>query len=180
MLYVLILICEVAFWVLLMAALAARYLLRRARLSRALLLAVPAADLVLFTATTADLARGGAPGTPHALAAVYLGCSLAYGSVLTAWADRRIGPLFGGPKLPPPPRTGHEHAVRERMLWFRHLCAFVIGSAFVGLDVLVVGTGSATRPLVQLLGVWALILGIDFLWSFSYTLFPRKEKEAAS
>lgn len=50
MLYVLIVACEAAFWIALVLALAARYLLRKERLGRALLLALPAIDLLLLTA----------------------------------------------------------------------------------------------------------------------------------
>src|SRR5690625_2442642 len=61
---------EVLFWVLLFGGLGARYLLRATRLSTALLLGVPAADLVLVTLTLVDLLRGSVPGNVHGLAAI--------------------------------------------------------------------------------------------------------------
>jgi hypothetical protein len=56
---------EIAFWALLAAGLAARYLLRRRRFSTALLVAVPLVDLVLLTATVVDLGRGATAGSSH-------------------------------------------------------------------------------------------------------------------
>ncbi|MBC6463814.1 hypothetical protein HKK72_39190, partial [Actinomadura sp. HBU206391] len=51
--------CEIAFWVVLLAGLAARYLLRMRRLSTVLLICVPLVDVVLLVASVIDL-RGGA------------------------------------------------------------------------------------------------------------------------
>ena len=62
--------CEIGFWVLLGAGLAARYLLRARLLSTALLIAVPLVDVVLLAATAIDLRRGGQAGLTHGLAAV--------------------------------------------------------------------------------------------------------------
>jgi hypothetical protein len=51
--------CEIGFWVVLAAGLVSRYVLRRRRLSTALLAAVPLVDLVLLVVSVLDL-RGGA------------------------------------------------------------------------------------------------------------------------
>jgi hypothetical protein len=56
--------CEIGFWVLLAAGLAARYVLRAKTLSAALLLAVPAIDVLLLAVSAIDLIRGGA-ANPH-------------------------------------------------------------------------------------------------------------------
>ena len=120
----LIVACEVGFWLLLGAGLAARYLLRARALSTALLLAVPLVDVVLLAATVIDLRRGGAAGLSHGLAAVYLGVSVAYGHQLVRWADQRFAHRFaGGPAPVRPPRTGRAHAARERRRWLRHALA---------------------------------------------------------
>ena len=55
--------CEVGFWVLLGAGLAARYLLRARRLSTVLLLLVPVLDVVLVTASLVDVAGGSPPAS---------------------------------------------------------------------------------------------------------------------
>jgi hypothetical protein len=45
----------------------------------------------------------------------------------------------------------------------------------LGLGVLVVGDLDRTRALVNVAVLWTLVLAIDFLISFSYTLFPRPD-----
>ncbi len=85
MLLVLIVAAELAFWLMLVAGLVTRYGLGRPRLGLALLIATPFVDLALLAATTIDLRRGGEAALPHALAAVYIGVSVAWG--------HRIDPL---------------------------------------------------------------------------------------
>lgn len=105
---------EVLFWVLLFGGLAARYLLRAKRLSTALLIGVPLADLVLVTLTLVDLLGGSTPGNIHGLAAVYLGASVAFGHYIVIRVDAWFAHRFaGGPKpakLPAagPARVRHE------------------------------------------------------------------------
>lgn len=70
---------EASFWVLLLAALFTRYLLRLRRASTALLCGLPLVDLALLSFVTIDLARGSEPTQSHALAASYLGFTLAFG-----------------------------------------------------------------------------------------------------
>ena len=92
-LYWLIVGCEIAFWLLLMLALVVRYVLQRNALSRALLLALPAADLLLLAFTALDL-RAGTPATfAHGLATAYVGFTIAFGGVAVRWADRRFAHL---------------------------------------------------------------------------------------
>src|SRR5699024_4753428 len=113
---------EVLFWVLLFGGLGARYLLRATRLSTALLLGVPAADLVLVTLTLVDLLRGSVPGNVHGLAAIYLGVSVAFGPYIVrrvdAWFNHRFASGPPPEKLPEsgPVRLRHEWQSMKRML----------------------------------------------------------------
>ncbi|MGH3013230.1 MAG: hypothetical protein ACRDMY_15535, partial [Gaiellaceae bacterium] len=70
---------EIAFWLLLASGLVARYGLGRPGVGMALLVATPLVDLALLAATTIDLRRGGEAALPHALAAAYIGVSVAWG-----------------------------------------------------------------------------------------------------
>jgi hypothetical protein len=179
MLIALIVVAEIAFWLILLAGLFTRYGLRRPRLGLALLVATPFVDLVLLAATTIDLRRGGEAALPHALAAVYIGVSVAWGHRMVAWADSRFAHRFaGGPPPERPPRTGRQHAARERREWLRHLAAWTTGTALLGLGVLLVGDLDRTRALVNVAALWTLVLAIDFLISFSYTLWPRQPSAA--
>ena len=68
LLYVLIVACEIGFWVILLLGLACRYLLRREQLSRALLLGVPLVDALLLVFTAIDLSNGATATFAHGLA----------------------------------------------------------------------------------------------------------------
>jgi hypothetical protein len=174
----LIIAAELAFWLTLLAGLVSRYGLRRPRLGLALLVATPFVDLILLTITTIDLRRGAEAALPHALAAVYIGVSIAWGHRMIAWADARFAHRFAGG--PPPmrlPRTGPQHAARERTEWLRHALAWAAGTSLLGLGILVVGDLDRTQALVNVAAVWTLVLAIDFLISFSYTLWPRRATE---
>jgi hypothetical protein len=66
------------------------------------------------------------------------------------WADARFAHRFaGGPPPERPPRSGPEHAARQRREWLRHVVAWATGTALLGLVV-----------------------------SFSYTLWPRSAEES--
>lgn len=166
---------EIAFWTLLLAGLTSRYVLGRRRLGLGLLIATPFVDLALLVATTIDLRGGGEAALPHALAAVYIGVTVAWGHRIVAWADARFAHRFaGGPVPERPPRAGARHAARERREWLRHLTAWSIGAALLGLGVLAVGDVDRTWALVNTAKLWTFVLAIDFLISFSYTLWPRR------
>ena len=179
MVIALIVAAELAFWLVLAAGLAARYHLRRPRLGMALLAATPLVDLALLAATTVHLRRGGEAALPHALAAVYIGVSVAWGARLIAWADVRFAHRFaGGPAPERLPRTGLAHASRQRREWLRHLLAWSTGTALLGIGVLVVGDVERTQALLNVAALWTLVLVVDFLISFSYTIWPRRVNEA--
>src|SRR5262249_37119072 len=145
------------------------------RLGAALLVSLPVIDLLLLAATIVDLRRGATAGAAHGLAAVYIGVSVAFGPRMVAWADERFAHRFaGGPAPSRPPKSGPEHARRGRRTWLRHLLAWSVGSALLLLAIAVVGDTGRTEALLGTIGAWAAILTIDFLWSFSYTLWPRR------
>ena len=81
LLYGLIVVCEVGFWVVLLVALAVRYLLAKERLSHALLLCLPLVDVLLLAFTAMDLRRGSTATFAHGLAAAYVGFTLAFGDM---------------------------------------------------------------------------------------------------
>ena len=175
MLIVLIVIAEIGFWLMLLLGLATRYLLRRPRAGMALLVATPAVDLAVLVAATIDLRRGGEAALPHALAAVYIGVSVAWGQRIINRADVRFAHRFaGGPEPERAPRTGRRHAARERCEWLRHLTAWATGTALLGIGVLLVGDLERTSAMLNVAALWTLILVIDFFVSFSYTFRPRR------
>ena len=174
---VFIVVCEAAFWAFVLAGLISRYLLRRPKLGVALLLMTPVVDLVLMAATVIDLRAGSTASIFHGLAAVYVGVSVAFGHRMIRRADERFAHRFAGEPLPEqPPKYGPEHARHERAGWYRHLLAWAIGSALLLVMALFVGDPATTESLLGKAALWAFILAIDFVWSFSYTLWPRRTK----
>ncbi|SDR85473.1 2TM domain-containing protein [Actinopolymorpha singaporensis] len=169
--------CEIAFWVLLVTGLATRYLLRARWLSNVLLVSVPMVDVVLLAASVVDL-RGGAPATTaHGLAAIYLGVSIAFGNQMIQWADQRFAHRFaGGPVPVKPPKIGRAHAAHERGQWLRHLLAYVLAVAVLVIFTLLVGDLHRTLKLWSVMAPWGIVLAIDFVISFSYTIAPRKRR----
>ncbi|GIP24799.1 MULTISPECIES: 2TM domain-containing protein [Paenibacillus] len=173
--------CEIAFWVFVLAGLCTRYLLKNKFLGGLLLLCTPLVDLVLLIATAVDLKQGAEATAYHGVAAIYLGSTVAFGHRMIKWADERFAYKFaGGSKPAKKPKGGAEHARRERAGWYRHLLAWVIGSAILALLILWVGEPEKTKVFEQFIMGWGTVLGIDFLISFSYTLWPREVKKGHS
>jgi hypothetical protein len=174
-LFILIVACEVGFWLLLLGGLLARYRLRMPRLGAALLVLTPLVDVVLLVATTIDLHNGAEAGPVHALAAIYVGVSVAYGPAMVRWADVRMAHRLGeGPAPTPAPKQGPEHARHERRQWFRHLLAWAVGCSLLLLAWLLVGDADRGEQLLQTAELWCLVLVIDGIISWSYTFSPRR------
>lgn len=178
MILVAIVVCEVAFWVAILAGLAARYLLRRPRLGAALLIFAPVIDVVLLALVAVDLLGGGTASWQHGLAAIYIGISVAYGKRMVAWADARFSHRFAGG--PAPERlTGTRYTVK---CWRDVLLtglAVVIAAAILGAIILLVDNAERTSALSGYFGILAIIFAIDFVWALSYTIWPRHPVDAA-
>ncbi|MEV6597680.1 hypothetical protein AB0M36_12525 [Actinoplanes sp. NPDC051346] len=171
-----IIACEVGFWVLLAAGLAARYLFRRRRLSTALLWSVPLVDVLLLAIAVADLRGGGEAHLAHGLSAVYLGVSVVLGHRMIRWADRHASHRFaGGPPPPRPPRAGRAHAAHVRRQWLEHFGSYAAAAAILGVFTLLVGDLERTLPLWSVMRPWGVAVVIDFIISISYTFSPRRE-----
>ena len=164
--------CEVALWVAIVVGLAVRYLAHRPRLGLAILASVPLIDVVLLVAVAVHLRSGGTASTEHAVAAFYLGFSLAYGHRMVAWADARFAHRFaGGPE--PEKLTGVAHT---RRCWgdvLRTGCACLLAAAFSAGFVWWIGDPSRTAALETNYGWAVLILGIETIAAVSYTLWPK-------
>lgn len=169
--------CEIGFWVLVLAGLASRYLLRMKTLGAILLLLTPVVDLVLIIATVIDLRGGAVATTIHGISAIYIGVSIAYGHKMIAWADVRFAHRFaGGPAPEPRPKHGPEHARYERRMWFHHLLAWIIGGLVLLGMIWYVDDASRTESLQGILRIWSIAIVVDFLYSFSFSIWPKKAK----
>jgi hypothetical protein len=149
LLYALILACEVGFWVVLLAALAIRYLLHKEQLSRALLVCLPLIDVLLLVFTAMDLRRGSTATFAHGLAAAYVGFTVAFGGMAVRWADAHFAHRFAaGPAPAKAPSTGWEAVRYDFNLWGRCIVACLITMALVEALVQFVGDSEATQPLL--------------------------------
>ena len=160
-LYWLIIGCEVAFWVVLGLALTARYLFQRHAISRGLLLALPAVDLLLLLFTALDL-RAGTPATfAHGLATAYVGFTVAFGPVLVRWADQHFAHWFARAPRPAAAARGWRAVRQELELWLRSIVAWVITGVLLSALIAYIDNEAATRELF----VWFRIaFGSIFLW----------------
>ncbi|MFJ3233707.1 hypothetical protein [Streptomyces sp. NPDC086787] len=172
----LIIACEVAFWVLLAAGLAFRYLLKMPRTGLALLLCEPLLELVLFVVTAVDLRNGAEPDWRHGLAAVYIGFTVGLGHSTIKWADARIAHRFaGGPPPVKPPKYGTARSVHEWKVAGRWTLAAVVAIVLLQAAVWYVGDDGGTGSLRawQMRMVW--LIGINVIIAASYTLFPKRK-----
>ncbi|SHK04735.1 hypothetical protein SAMN05443637_102136 [Pseudonocardia thermophila] len=170
-----IVLCEFGFWALVVAGLAARYLLRLRRLSAALLVAVPLVDVVLVVAVLLDLHRGSPATAIHGLAAVYLGFSVAFGPALVRWADRHFAHRFaGGPKPHRPAKGSPERYRAVWQEWYRVVAAAAIASVtLLGMVVTVAGPEQEAALWWWIGRVW-MVVGI---WFLAGPAFERRPSE---
>ncbi len=149
LLYLLIVACELGFWVVLLLALAVRYIARKAQLSRVLLFCLPLIDLLLLFFTAADLRRGTSATFAHGLAAAYVGFTVAFGGMAVKWADERFAHRFAsGPTPVTAPSRGWELVRYDLKLWGRCIAACLITMVLVEALVQFVGASQATQPLL--------------------------------
>lgn len=160
-LYAAILGCEIGFWLVLLLALAMRYIAGQRALSRALLLSLPVIDLALLVFTALDLRRGAEASFAHGLAAAYIGFTLAFGSTMVRWADRHLAHRFAAAAAPPKtPSRGWALVRYDLELWARCVVACVITVALVELLRRLAGEAGT----VALLGWYRYTFGCVVLW----------------
>ncbi|MDW0113444.1 hypothetical protein [Sporosarcina saromensis] len=171
-----IIACEIGFWVVILAGLITRYLFNRKRLGLFFLALTPVIDLLLLIVTATDLYNGATATQVHAIAAIYLGISVAFGKSMIRWADERF--VYYVKKQGPKPmrKTGWDHAKHSFKGSLQHVLAFIIGGAFLFIMIYLIDDPTQTEALSGMLKLWSLILGIDFVISISYFIWPRQAK----
>ncbi|MER6999551.1 hypothetical protein [Streptomyces sp. NPDC000410] len=181
MIVMLIAICEIGFWVLLAAGLAARYLLRMPRTGAALLLCEPLLEVVLLVVTALDLKNGADPSWKHGLAALYIGYTVGHGHRTITWLDGHAAHRFGGGPPPvKPPRYGMARARHEGKVWLGTVVAAAVATGLLLIAMWYVGDASRTTSLTGWMGfAWRAVF-FHGLFALSYAIWPRKNPESAS
>lgn len=171
--------CEVGFWLCLIAGLAVRYLVRAPRASVLILLGAPALDVVLLVVTAISLKSGTAPEIGHAIAAIYLGFSVAYGHRMIKWADVRFAHYFD--KAPAPRKV--IGAAYAKLCWedvARTGLAAAIACGVTAVLMMLAKPGTDTTALTDNYRWMLLICGLEVAWAVSYTIWPRRAKPYSS
>ncbi|WP_339253012.1 hypothetical protein NSQ43_03375 [Sporosarcina sp. FSL W8-0480] len=171
-----IIACEIGFWVVIAAGLITRYIFNRKRLGLFFLALTPVLDLFLLIVTANDLYNGATATQVHALAAIYLGVSIAFGKSMIRWADERFLYYIQKQGKKPVRRAGMAYAKHSMKGSLQHVLAFIIGGAFLAVMIYWIDDPQRTSSLFDMLRLWLLILGIDFVLSISYFIWPRPEK----
>lgn len=172
----LIVLCEIAFWVLLAAGLALRYVAGKPRLGAAVLLCEPLLELVLLVVTAVDLKNGAAPDWKHGLAAVYVGFTVGLGHSTIRWVDARVAHRFaGGPPPVKPPKYGTARVVHEWRVAGRWTVAAATALALLQAAVWYVGGDGDVASLRSWQRTMLFVIGINLVIAASYTLFPKRD-----
>ncbi|WP_144510860.1 hypothetical protein [Bacillus sp. FJAT-22090] len=171
-----ILACEIGFWIVILLGLLTRYVLKKERLGLFFLALTPVIDLILLAVTSIDLYNGATATGAHALAAVYLGASIAFGKSMIQWADQKFLYYVQKQGTKPVRKTGMDYAKHSLKGSFQHLLAFIIGGGLLVLLIYFIDDSSRTEVLSGTLQLWGLILGIDFVISITYFIWPRAAK----
>lgn len=169
--------CEILFWVVIILGLVTRYVFKKNKLGIFFLALTPVVDLILLIITGVDLYNGATATTAHALAAVYIGASIAFGKSMIQWADERFQYYVTkqGPK--PIQRYGMEYAKHYLKGWVRHLLSYLIGAGLLIGLIYFIDDPSRTEALDAILKVWSVVLGVDLIITVTYFISPRKAKD---
>lgn len=165
--------CEILFWVFIIMGLITRYTLKREKLGLFLLAMTPVVDVLLLIITGVDLYQGATATKAHAIAAVYIGISIAFGKSMIQWADERFKYYIVKQGVKPPKRVGLDYAKHYFKGWLRHLLAYCIGAGLLLGIVFLINDPSRTEALSTIFKVWSLVLSIDFLISISYFIWRK-------
>lgn len=161
-LLILVLGCEIAFWLVLLFGLVARYILRWQKVSLYCLYSIPLIDLVLLIITVIDLRNGTEASFFHGLAAAYIGFSVVFGHSMIQWADDHFAYRFAnGAKPPSSPSGGWPDLRYELILFAKALVACAITFALVRGMIWLVGDLERTITLY----VWDnMMKTLAFFW----------------
>ncbi|SHF42444.1 hypothetical protein [Streptoalloteichus hindustanus] len=157
--------CEVGFWVLLLAGLLTRYLLRAPRVGAALLLLAAGTQVVLLVTGAVDLAGGSTASIAHVIAAVAVAIAAVSGRhhlhTADRWVRRRLGRDQEAPAPPLPPRAHARQKRRDFALraaeWAVAMALLTGGAALADFD------QARSAALFGGMAIWTVVLVVDLV-----------------
>ncbi|QKY71245.1 hypothetical protein [Lentibacillus sp. CBA3610] len=198
---------EIIFWGSLIGFLMLRYAFNLEKLSKYAIVLWLASDLWLVTIGILDYMRSGTFDRFQIIIVIFVIYALTAGKKdfrrLDRWIQRKIARLKGDEVSEIDGGSerhlyGKEHAKSERKKFYGHFLIFVaihVGFIFFlgyhpsslvelihNLDA--IDKDDSLKQVTKLISgtsgisaIWTLILVIDFLWTFSYTIWPKKVKK---
>lgn len=166
--------CEIAFWIFIIAGLVTRYIYNKKKAGLFLLAMTPIVDLFLLVFTSFDIYRGAEITLAHGIAPIYLAISIVFGKSMIQWADERF--LYYIKRVGPKPikRIGMDFAKHNMKGALKHILAYIVGGVLILLMIFYIGDLDKTEILWRILGIWGVVLVIDILISLSYFIWPKK------
>ncbi|WP_019243962.1 MULTISPECIES: hypothetical protein [Bacillus] len=165
--------CEILFWVFIIIGLITRYIVKQEKLGLVLLAMTPVVDVLLLVITGVDLYMGATATKAHAIAAVYIGISIAFGKSMIQWADERFQYYIVKQGEKPIKRVGLDYAKYYFKSRLRHLLAYCIGTGLLLGIIFFVNDPTRTEALSSIFKLWSLVLGIDLIISISYFIWRK-------
>ena len=148
-------------------------MLKREKLGLFLLALTPVIDLLLLIITGLDLYFGATATKAHAIAAVYVGISIAFGKSMIQWADERFQYYILKQGDKPIKRVGLDYAKHYFKGWLKHLLAYCIGAGLLLALIFLINDSTRTEALSSIFKVWSLVVGIDLVISISYFIWRK-------
>ena len=167
---------EIGFWIVILLGLITRYILKKKKLGIFFFALTPVIDLFLLITASVDLYRGATATTAHAIAAIYIGVSLAFGKSMIEWADERFRYYIIKEGAKPMERFGTDYALHYFKSWCRHVVSYLIGAGLLAGVIFLINDSSRTEALFGVLKLWSFVLGIDLLITISNFIWPKRQK----
>jgi len=168
---------EIAFWILIVAGLATRYLLKRKKLGLFFLALTPVIDLILLITASVDMYHGATATWAHGIAAVYIGVSIVFGKSMIRWADDKFRYFVTKEGGKPAKKYGTEFAVHELKGFLKHVLSYGLGAGYLFILITLIQDPSRTEALSNVIRIWSVILGIDLVITVTYFIWPKTPSE---
>lgn len=178
---------EVIFWVFVSLALLLRYWFRLKKASLAAFIILILNELAVFLIGVLDYIEIGTISQFQILIIIFILYSLIFGKSdfkkLDRWIQKKVARMKGEPipdfgEAPKRALYGKEHAKEERKGFYRHFIIFVAAQICFAIILKFVPMTS-TNLIAGISNIWTKVLIIDFIWSFSYTIWPKKKKASS-